>query len=704
MLSKGSLCKTVKRVKLLLFILGKSSFLLFTADCFAQSDTVVQPVAIDSIKLGEVVVKARSRALISNSGRGIINLSSQKFSQIPSVLGATDVIKVLQLMPGVQHSGEGNGYLYVRGADPGHNLFLYNSVPVYGMSHLLGIFPFYNSEHIDRLHFDKSGSEAQFGNRLGATVQCLSPDIAPDSFAVKGNAGLIATQLTLSSPLGRKAGMVISGRQTYVDKIITPLIYNSAKNEKSIDRFGYSFTDANFTLLLRPGERHNIDVNIFASGDRFNITDSRMLLDGKIRWSNQTASVNWNVLLDGDVKLSHEVYVSRYANNLQVSQASLDLQIDSEVCDWGYQGGADFKLYNIPFMAGIQYSNYRIRPQKLSSEHLPFLWETDNTGNAQLVSAYVHGKPQLGKRFSLDLGLRAGLYAGNDKTADFRLEPRVSLNFSDNNRWTAYVSYSRKCQRLHLITTSSVGFPTDFWIASAEGIPVELADNFSIGSNYKAFLRLEITAGMFYSRMFNLLQYPFSVTQFNEITGFSNDLFTGKGNACGAELMVKKTGRLSGWTSYTWSKSNRQFDEIDNGQTFPSKFDRRHNLSLAVHYEISKRWAAGLTQVFTSGNRFTAPTSWYFINNSPVKEYGRYNNAKMPDYKRTDVSVDYYLKKTVRRESAINLSVYNLFAIDNPVYVLLDVKSSDTGNKVQVWVRHKSMYSILPSIGWRFRF
>ena len=168
--------------------------------------------------------------------------------------------------------------------------------------------------------------------------------------------------------------------------------------------------------------------------------------------------------------------------------------------------------------------------------------------------------------------------------------------------------------------------------------------------------------------------------------------------------MLKKNGRLSGWFSYTWSKSDRQFDGIDNGQTFPSKYDRRHNLSATVHYEISTRWNAGLTQIFTSGNRFTVPTSWYFINNNPVKEYGKYHNAQMPHYKRTDISVDYFIKKTNQHECALNFSVYNIFAIQNPVYVILDVRASETGNKIITKVNYKSLYSILPSIGLRFRF
>ena len=682
-------------------ITDNDSVPMTTVRLITDSDTLVPSY----IQLDETVIRARSKVMVRNAELGVINFNSQKLSSIPSIMGAPDINRVLQLMPGVQHSGEANGHLYVRGAEPGHNLILYNNVPIYGASHLLGIFPFYNADHIDRFHFDKSGSEVQFGNRLGATVQCLPPDALPDSFAIKGNIGLMVSQMTVSSPLGKKAGVIFSGRQTYMDRIITPLITNKS-NDNNIDQFGYSFTDANFTLMIRPGEKHNIDVNVFATGDRFSIEDEKMLLDGKMKWGNQLAAIKWDYRLKKDVKLSNEVYFSRYANLLWVGQADLDLQLESEVFDWGFNTGVDFKLFSIPCMAGVQYSNYRVRPQDLSSETLPVPLELKNTTTAQLVSSYLHLKPSMGEYLSLDAGLRMDIYAGNDnnRKVDFRLEPRINLHLTDGDKWSGYLSYARKSQRLHLITTSSVGFPTDFWIAASGEIPVEVADNFSTGANYKALANLELTVGLFYSRMDNLIHYPLNVLQFSEMTSFSNDLYVGKGKARGVEWMIKKSGRLSGWASYTWSKSDRQFDEIDKGQTFPSKFDRRHNLSAAVIYEINQRWSAGLTQVFTSGSRFTTPTSWYFINNNPVKEYGKYNNAKMPNYKRTDISVDYYIKKTSRRESVLNFSVYNLFAINNPIYVVLDVRSSETSSMIEVVTRYKSMYTILPSISWRFKF
>ncbi|MCL2028604.1 MAG: hypothetical protein FWG79_09005 [Bacteroidales bacterium] len=673
----------------------------------ALRDTAIDIVLnFSGMELEGVAVTARSRAMVRSTEMGAITLNTEKLSELPSIMGSPDLISILQLLPGVQHAGEANGHLYVRGADPGHNLMLYNTTPVYGTSHLLGIFPFYNADHIDRIQFDKSGQETQAGNRLGATVQCLSPDEKPETLSIKGNVGVLASQITVSSPVGKKAGVVVSGRQTYVDQIITPLLNSSSKGENSLENFGYAFSDVNLTLMLRPSKKHSIDVNAFWSGDRFTIGDKRMHLDGKMRWGNQLASATWNYQLGQDISLSNEMYFSRYANFLNLGQAGLDVQVDSEVADWGFNSGADFKMFDIPFATGIQYANYRVKPQDLSSETLPVPSELAEVTTSQLVSIYLHGKPKLNRYFSLDAGLRLGLYNdyGRNGKADWRLEPRIGLNFSDDHQWAAYLSYARKAQRLHLITTSSVGFPTDFWIASSQGVPVSLADNFSTGANYRISPQMELTAGLFYSRMNNLVHYPFNILQFNDMTHFGDDIYVGKGKARGAEFMLRKTGQLSGWISYTLSKSDRQFDGIDGGETFPSKFDRRHNFSAAAIYKIHKRWTASLTQIFTSGNRFTTPTSWYFISNTPVKEYGKHNNAIMPSYIRTDVSVDFHLSKVSHRESVLNVSIYNVFAVNNPIYVILDVRSSESGNMMQVVARYKTMYKLLPSVSWRFRF
>lgn len=205
--------------------------------------------------------------------------------------------------------------------------------------------------------------------------------------------------------------------------------------------------------------------------------------------------------------------------------------------------------------------------------------------------------------------------------------------------------------------------------------------------------------------MKHLLEYPYGVTQFNEISSLKNDILVGNGKSYGLEWMVnKESGKFRGWLSYTLSWSNRQFDDLNNGNQYFAKYDRRHNLSLVGMFDLNKKWSFGLTQIFSSGNRFTMPTSWYFINNNPVKEYSEFNNSQLPNYIRTDVSVNYFFIKTFKKESALNFSIFNTFNVENPIFINVNVIVNQDKGTVIIKPDYKTLYRILPSINWRFKF
>lgn len=697
-----------KAVRLVVVYLGYKEY-RYTITSIAD-ELLSIALELDSEVLNEGRVVARSNSLVRTIETGKVSISTDKLSQIPSALGVPDVVKVLQLMPGVQNSGEANGYLYVRGADPGHNLMLYDDAPVYGTSHLLGLFPFYNTDHISTVFFDKQNTNARFGNRLSATLQAISPDEIPKQLAVKGNIGLVASQLSIDVPVSSKIGLIVSGRQTYIDQVLIPIL-NAASSGKNDDKeeISYNFSDANITLLAQPNAKHKLSVNAFLSGDRFKITENEMLLSGRMRWGNSTASASWQWTPNSDVSFKQSVYFSQFSNTLKVGQASVDVNVESKVVDIGANSALTFEILKVPVEVGLQLSRYNVQPQKIVSSQLVWSDNTaavDNTVNAWQIAAYVQAQPRITHSLYFDIGLRANSYfaMGKNENTFIGIEPKASLNYAPSARFSAYVAYAHKQQYLNLVTTSSVGFPTDFWIAANGSIPRQTANSYSVGSVYKPINGLEVNAGLFYNQLSNMIEYPYSILQFNEISSFGDDIYVGKGSAYGAELLVRKTGRLSGWISYTISKSDRKFSKINDGQTYPAKFDRRHNLSLVAHYKISQRWSVGLTQVYSTGSRFTVPTSWYFINNNPVKEYDLYNNAKMPDYVRTDIAIDYSLSKNVKRESILSFSIYNMFAVSNPFYIILDVKSNDSKDEIKTRTRYRRLYTILPSISWRFKF
>lgn len=686
-------------------LISQSGYIQENIQFDLKKDTILSVVLNKDVSLlKEVVISNDKKNGIKDLKGGKLAFNLKELSSVPTVLGTTDIIKILQLTPGVQNSGDANGYFYVRGGDPGHNAILYNNTPIYGMSHLLGIFPFYNADHIKEVEFDKSSSNAKYGGRLSSTTLLNSNRKLPSEFNIQGNVGILASQLSFAVPLTNKTGFYISGRKTYIDEIVGPIL-KSGSESSDVKDMKYGFSDGNFTFLSQFSKNNLFAVDAFISGDELKVKDENLALRTSLKWSNFAVSPSLTTSLSSKVNMTNAFYFSHYSNDLGMEQATIKFNVSSYVKDVGFTNSIRYSIKNIPFESGLQYVYHNLQPQKVNVENFATIdSNSQSIINANEAAFFTTAKPKLFENLTADLGMRVNYYSsGSDSYLHF--QPRVVLHYSSNEKYSFYASYNKQYQYLSLITTSSVGIPTDFWIASSDGIKPQSSNEFAIGSNQNLSRNWTTSLGGFYRSMKNLLEYPYGVTQFNEITTFKNDLYVGEGKAYGLETMLKKSnGKFSGWLSYTLSWSDRNFDELNNGKTYFAKYDRRHNLSLVGMYDLNSKWNFGLTQVFSSGNRFTMPTSWYFINNNPVKEYSGYNNAQMPNYIRTDISANYFFVKTAKKESALNFSIYNTFNIGNPIYVVLDVEVNENKDKVVVKKEEKILYRILPSISWRFKF
>ncbi len=675
---------------------------------YLKNDTII-PIVLekDILLLNEVMISNNTKRAITLLSGGKLSFNLQHLTSLPTLLGTTDIIKLLQLTPGVQNSGDANGYLYVRGGDPGHNSILYGGTPIYGLSHLLGVFPFCNTDHLQEVEFDKSSSNSKYGGRLSSTTLLIPNKKIPSQFTVQGNAGLLASQITLAVPLGKKSGFYISGRKSYIDEIVAPIVNSFSKNSDLQD-MKYGFSDSNLTFLSEISKNNTIEVDAFVSSDKLKIIDSNIALKTNLKWGNFSLSPTLISKLSSKTTMTNAVYFTQYTNNLDMQQATVQMGVSSYIQDFGFANSVRFILNEIPFESGLQYTFHKLQPQKIqiASQIANTIEEQDNLIKANEVAVFITAKPKFSDFFNAELGLRINYYNSGSKSNSYlHLQPRIVLNYYPNKNFTFYTSYNRQNQYLSLITTSSVGIPTDFWIASSDGIPPQTSDEFSIGSNQTISKNIATSFGGFYRSMKNLLEYPYGVAQFNEISTLKNDLLIGKGTAYGLEIMLRKNnGKFKGWLSYTLSWSNRDFEEINNGNTYFAKYDRRHNLSIVGMYDLNLKWSCGITQIFSSGNRFTLPTSWYFINNNPVKEYSEYNNAQTPNYIRTDLSVNYFFIKSIKKESALNFSIYNTFNIENPIYIVLNVKINEGKQSVVVETEKKYLYKVLPSISWRFKF
>ncbi|WP_209549841.1 TonB-dependent receptor plug domain-containing protein [Flavobacterium sp. CG_23.5] len=671
-----------------------------------KNDSIISIVLEKNVSfLKEVVISNNKKNWITNLSGGKLSFNLKELATVPTVLGTTDIIKILQLTPGVQNSGDANGYLYVRGGDPGHNTILYDGIPIYGMSHLLGVFPFYNTDHIQEVEFDKSSSNAKYGGRLSSTTLLIPNKKIPSQFTIQGNVGLLASQATLSIPISEKSGITISGRKTYIDEIVAPILNSGSKNS-DVQDMKYGFVDGNLTFVTEIYKNNLLTVSAFSSADKLQIKDANLALHTSLKWSNLNISPALFTKLSSKTSMSNAVYYTRYTNELNMEQSTIQMGVSSFVEDFGFTNSVSYSVNEVPFESGLQYVYHNLQPQKIQIENLSIANNTEqnNLIKASEFAVFTTAKPKLLDNLIAELGLRISYYNSGVKSY-LHFQPRVVLNYYMNRNLSFYASYNRQNQYLNLITTSSVGIPTDFWIASSDGIPAQSSNEFALGSNQTISKSITSSFGAFYRSMNNLLEYPYGVTQFNEISTLKNDLLEGKGKAYGLEMMLKRNnGKFKGWLSYTLSWSDRNFEKLNNGNTYYAKYDRRHNLSLVGTYNLNSKWNLGVTQIFSSGNRFTMPTSWYFINNNPVKEYSEYNNAQMPNYIRTDLSGNYFFIKNSKKESALNFSIYNTFNIENPIYVVLNVVVNENKDSVVVKPEKKVLYRILPSISWRFKF
>ncbi|MDR0863737.1 MAG: TonB-dependent receptor [Candidatus Symbiothrix sp.] len=673
-------------------------YILIISACSLNAFSQTEPVPVDSIIGQEVVVTKHLEKKMTGLSIGKIVLNPASMLKIPSLSGNTDLLKLLELTPGVQNSGDASANIYIRGGDPGQNLLLYNNVPLYTSGHLLGFFSLFNSDHISALELNKTGIHARYGGRLSSVINVGTKKALPEKVSLKGNVGLLSSQATLELPLGDKFGLYVSGRKTYMELLMQPLLDATVNHnaKKKVEGLDYDFYDTNVTLAGRLSEKDKLTVDAFFGKDNFNITEEDLLLNGVLHWKNTLFSAQWDRQI-GENQLSQQVYSSKFNNRLLSAQAEMEMDMQSEIQDLGYKNKYLFQIRELPVEIGMQYAFHQIQPQTLR------IMNTEQTGapDQEAHDAGIYGGVNLPltSELNADLGLRYNVFY-QDKLFQ-SLEPRIVLNYRFKETNIFRLAYIRQNQYINMLTPTSVGLPLDFWVAASSQLPPQSGNEFSLGYFHTfpgdAF---EFSAEIFYRTMRNVNEYIQTMTTGQTNPYFDNTL-TGNGRAYGLEVILKKNyGKFTGWLSYTLGRSERTFDEINRGKTFPAKFDRRHDLSLVSSYSFNEKWDLSLVYLYATGNAYTLPSSWYFINNTPVKEYGKYNGARMPDYNRTDVSLSYWYKK----DNGLTFSVYNLFRISNPVYIFMNVKQDETTGNLKVNVIHKKLYTIVPAVSWRFKF
>ena len=671
------------------------------------------------------VVGSREEKATESTRMGTISVPVAQIKLLPSLLGETDVLKVLQLLPGVQSGGEGSSGLYVRGGSPDQNLLLLDGTPVYNASHLFGFFSVFNADAIKNVELIKGGFPARYGGRLSSVVDITMKEGNMQKLHGEGAIGLIASRLTVEGPIKKDtASFIFSARRTYIDILARPLI--KAQTEGAT--VGYYFYDLNGKLNWKLGTRDRLYLSGYLGRDEFYSDEERTRDHGDysreknaLGWGNRTVALRWNhVLNDRLFANTHLTYThyqfdvseareTRYTDpNGQDKEQKASLLYLSNIEDLSAKVDFDYLPNPAHYVRfGGQYIRHQFRPGALQTTGSTNPAENQDLGRrigANEASLYAEDDLKLSERLKVNLGLRLNSFLVEQKLYP-SLEPRLAARYLLTPDWALKAAYARTTQYIHLLTNSGIGLPTDLWVPATASTLPQKAQQFSLGAARS--LRFggedfEFSVEAYYKPMQNLIEFREGA----DFVGTTDDHYeskvtSGQGRAYGAELFVqKKTGRTTGWLGYTLAWNNRRFPDLNQGQTFPYKYDRRHDLKLAVIHQFTPTLTLSGTFVYGTGNAVTLSQGRYALGPYDVfDDYGARNSYRMAAYHRLDLDLSHTKKK--RWGEVVNsISIYNVYNRHNPYFIFLGRAAGSD----QPSYRQMSLFPILPSFSKTFRF
>ena len=670
--------------------------------------------------IDEVTLESKA-SNVKSTQTSVISVPVKQIKSIPMLFGEVDILKSIQLLPGVQSGNEGTSGFYVRGGGPDQNLILLDGVPVYNSSHLFGFFSVFNADAIKNVRLTKGGFPARFGGRLSSVLEIDMKEGNMKKIKGEGSFGLISSKLAIEGPIVKdKVSFIVSGRRTYADLLLNA--FNPA--DSGIDG-GYYFYDLNAKLNYKISDRDRIYLSGYFGDDIFglNFTDFFDEFDFGLGWGNKTATLRWNHLFTDKLFSNTTLTYSRYAFNIDqgFNSGDYDLRFGyiSGLKDFGAR--VDFEYSPNPkhsFKFGSSYTYHDFFPGQLDLfldnpnsesdfENIDTVFYFSQNLAANDMFVYVEDEIKFSNRFKANFGLHGGFFSIRDKSY-FKLQPRFSGRYMIDDNWSVKCSYAEMQQNLHLLTNSSVGLPTDIWVPSTDSVPPQQSRQFAMSINTNFFNgKLEASIEGYYKTMNDLISYK-EGTSFFDATGWESSIETGgMGRSYGLEVFLQKnSGKTTGWIGYTLSWSDRKFDNINFGNWYPYKYDRRHDISLVMSHIFSDKFDIGATWVYGTGNAITFPQATYWsYEGGPngdyiqtVEYYGNRNSSRMNPYHRFDFGINFHKQKK-RYKRTWNLSIYNLYNRKNPFFVYL----SQNDNNENV-ARQVSLFPIIPTITYSIKF
>ena len=708
-----------------------------------------------SVELKTVVIRSERVTSAKSSQISAVQVPIEQLKSVPVLFGEADLIKALQLMPGVQSGSEGSSGFYVRGGGPDENLFLLDGVPLYNVTHLGGFFSAFNTDAVKNVTLYKGSFPAHFSGRLSSVLDVTTNN--GNDKQIHGNAsiGFISAKLNLEGPIRtERTTFCLSARRTYADFLLQPLVRKLADNRDYKLRAGYYFYDLNGKLTHRFSDHSRLFASYYMGSDvvytriRTLATDvQEQFLNFDTKWGNIVASARWNYELTPKLFLNLTGAYTRYSNRVGVDYETVTLataeqesttsefQMDylSKINDFSLRADFDYAPspdHKVGF--GTAFTHHIFLPEVASAHLNAYSAETmnssmviDTTVNiqptlAEEMTAYIEDDWSISEAVKINYGLNISGFSV-ESTFYPTLQPRLSGRIMLRDGLSLKAGYSYMTQFMHLLSTTSVSMPTDLWVPVTADIAPMHAHQVAAGLFYEISALGDLSVEGYYKKMHNLLEYKDGASFFGSSESWEEKVVMGDGWAYGVEVLLQRNfGDLTGWIGYTWSKSMRLFDRqgqtLNDGNPFPAKYDRRHDFSIVLNYKVNEKIDLSATWVYSTGNAATLALQEYAQAQETADDYagvdpqgwtgylsnpsGR-NNFRMPNYHRMDFSANFH-RKFRRCSRTINVSVYNLYNRKNPYMIYESHEHSYNGyNGALVQL---SIFPILPSVAYTLKF
>ena len=668
-----------------------------------------------SVEIKQVEISARrADENVKQAQMSATKLDIKEMEKIPVIFGEKDILKTIQLLPGVKSAGEGNSGFYVRGGGSDQNLILLDEALVYNASHLLGFFSTFNNDALKDATLYKGNMPAEFGGKLSSVLDIKMKDGNDKTYSVGGGIGLISSRIYAEGPIVKdKGSFMVTARRTYAD------LFLKLSSDTSINKDVLYFYDVNLKASYRLGKKDRIFASGYFGRDKFGL-GSIFSID----YGNATASARWNHIINNRLFSNLSFIYNDFSWKIGISNAGLDINITSNVRDYGLKedleyfldsknkikfGGQSTFKSNVPGDINANIASF-IHPfsithiygweNALYAQHEVTLWNKVNLNYGIRFSSFSVAGPGRYFNYYPTTTDTVNLKTGQFGKTYINPEPRLSLSYNFHKDMSFKFAYSRNVQNIHLLTNATTSNPTDRWIMTSNNIRPEIADQVSAGYfvNFKDNM-FELSIEGYYKWMQNQIDYS-DTAQLRANEQVDRGLLYGNGRAYGGELFFKKrTGKVTGWISYTLSRTERKYTEINNNTWFPAHYDRTHDFAIVLMWDITPRINLSGTWVYSTGNAVTYASGGYTINGRNVPYYGPRNQDRFPSYHRMDMGVTFVLKKHRMWEHDLNISVYNVYGRQNPYQITF--KNNSDGQPV---TQQLSLFRQVPSITYNFKF